>query len=45
MNDVVISDCVLYDAYEKWYAKVSLIEANPSTRNTVPHLAEPITAG
>jgi hypothetical protein len=41
-NDVVLNDCVLYSAYEKWFADYSIEVVRPVVQHVEPTFDEPL---
>ena len=42
IDDVILSDCVLYSAYERWYASYSKELNEPVVLQTKPSLINPV---
>ena len=42
MDDVILHDCVLYSAYEKWFASYSKEVKEPVMSQSTPSLSKPV---
>ena len=42
IDDVILSDCVLYSAYEKWFASYSKEVKEPVVHQSKPSLSNPV---
>ena len=42
-NDIILNDCVLYSAYEKWFNSLNQEVKAPVLKQSEPDFTEPIT--
>ena len=42
INEVILSDCVLYDAYEKWFESTTIENSTTSSAEPLPQLRAPV---